>query len=189
MNPNLNPNGTIYGLPYSFGATAFYWSKALFKKAGLHPEPHSDDVQRAIVRAPEASRLRASRHSEEETKGGVFFSWWMYIGVPGVMNLKACYGLSDGATKWTDPRMATVVKEWLTSVQRGFLASNQQELFAGDFSGFGNWENGNAALVWALPGEGPILAKDDSTNLGTAAAVIGAGSSKPNFYMAGPTLG
>jgi ABC-type glycerol-3-phosphate transport system substrate-binding protein len=188
MNPHLNPNGTIYGLPYSFGATAFYWNKALFKKAGLDPN-HIATTYNGLL--SELQKLKAAGITPlgGGDKGGVFFSWWMYIGVPGVMNLKACYGLSDGATKWTDPRMATVVKEWLTFVQRGFLASNQQELFAGDFSGFGNWENGNAALVWAFPGYRPILAKDDSTNLGTAAAVIGAGSSKPNFYMAGPTLG
>lgn len=188
MNPKLNPNGTVYGLPYSFGATAFYWNKALFKKAGLDPN-HIATTYTALL--AELQKLKAAGITPlgGGDKEGTDFSWWMYIGVPGVMNLKACYGLSDGTTKWTDPRMAVVVKEWLTFVQDGFLAPNQQELFVGDFSGFGNWENGKAALVWAFPGYRPVLAKADSTNLGTAAAVIGAGATTPYFYMAGPTLG
>lgn len=188
MNPKLNANGSIYGLPYSFGATAFYWNKALFRQAGLNPNRIATTYNGLLA---ELKRLKKAGITPlgGGDKEGIDFSWWMYIGVPGVMNLKSCYGLANGSTKWTDPRMAEVVQEWLTFVKDGFLAPNQQELFVGDFSGFGNWSNGKAGLAWAFPGYRPLLNKDDSTNLGTAPALIGYGSSTPNFYMAGPTLG
>lgn len=188
MNPQLDPNGTIYGVPYSFGATAFYYNKALWEKAGLDPNNFPTTYNGLVA---DLQKLKAAGITPigGGDKQGTYFTWWLYIAVPGVMPLNACYGLSDGKTKWTDPRVKQVAQEWLSFVKDGFLEPNQAEQFVGDFSGFGNWVNGQAALVWAFPGYRPVLAKDDKTNLGTAPAVLGFGSAKPYFYMAGPSLG
>jgi multiple sugar transport system substrate-binding protein len=189
MNPSLNPNGPIYGLPYSFSGTTFYYNKQLWAKAGLDPNapfPRTYDGLVADLQKLKAAGITPLGGGD---KGGDDFGWWMYLAVPGVMPLKDCYGLDTGATKWNDPRMKEVVTEWLNFVQSGFLAPNQQELNVGDFSGFGNFVNGQAALVWAFPGYRPHLATGDATNVGTAATSIGFANQKPYFYMAGPVLG
>jgi multiple sugar transport system substrate-binding protein len=188
MNPDLDPNGKVYGIPYSFGGTAFYWNKAVFEKAGADPNkfPTSYDDLLTVFKKLKAAGITPIGGGD---KLGIFSSWWMYAAIPGVMSLQDCYGLSNGKTKWSDPRVKRTLQIYLDWIKAGYFASNQAELNAGDFSGFTNWINGQAGVVWAFPGYRPKLAQDDAKNLGTAAAVIGIDAPAPHFYMAGPTLG
>jgi raffinose/stachyose/melibiose transport system substrate-binding protein len=188
MTPNLDPTGTVYGVPYSFGGTAWYWNKQLFTKAGLDPSTfpttYTDfDAALAQLKAAGVTPIGGG------DKAGVFATWWTFIALPGVMDAKTCFGLGDGTTKFSDPRVKTVMQDWIDLIKNGNFDANQAELNAGDFSGFGNWINGKAAIVWAFPGYRPILAADDKTNLGTAAADLAIDGPTAHFYMAGATLG
>jgi multiple sugar transport system substrate-binding protein len=188
MTTNLDPNGTVYGVPYSFGGTAWYWNKALFTKAGLDPNSFPTtytDFVAALAKLKAAGIIPIGGGD----KAGVFATWWTFIALPGVMDAKTCFGLGDGTTKFSDPRVKLVMQDFLNLIQNGDFAKNQAELNAGDFSGFGNWINGQAAIVWAFPGYRPILATNDTTNLGTAAADLAIDGPTAHFYMAGATLG
>lgn len=188
MNPDLDPNGKVYGIPYSFGGTAFYWNKQVFQKAGLDPNKFPTAYP-DLLDAFQKIKAAGITPIGGGDKLGIFSSWWMYAAIPGVMSLQDCYGLGTGKTKWSDPRVKKTLQIYLDWIKMGFFAPNQAELNSGDFSGFTNWINGKAGVVWAFPGYRPKLAKDDAANLGTAAAVIGIDAPTPHFYMAGPTLG
>ncbi len=189
MNPDLNPNGKIYGIPYSFGASAFYYNKALFQKAGLDPSSFPTTYSDFIAAMDKLKAAGVNPPIGGGDFNGYLSNWWMGITVPGVMSFEDCAGLGNGKTKWSDPRMKTVLQDFLDLIKKGYLARNQVELNSADFSGYANWINGQAAVAWAFPGYRPVLAQNDATNLGTAPGVLAVDGPKPHFFIAGPTLG
>jgi ABC-type glycerol-3-phosphate transport system substrate-binding protein len=188
MTTNLDPKGTVYGVPYSFGGTAWYWNKALFTKAGLDPAKFPTTYPDFLATLKKLKDAGITPIGGGD-KNGTFATWFTFIAFPGVMDGPTCYGLGDGTTKFSDPRVKQVMQDWIDLIKGGNFAPNYAELNAGDFSGFTNWINGQAAIAWAFPGYRPKLAKDDATNLGTQAAVLAIDGPTPHFYMAGATLG
>jgi multiple sugar transport system substrate-binding protein len=188
MNPKLDPNGQIYGIPYSFGASAFYYNKALFTKAGLDPNTFPTTYEGLVQTLGKLKAAGITPLGGGDKTGGATW-WWLLIAVPSLMDLPSCYGLADGTTKWSDPRIKQAIQMHLDLIKAGYYASNYQELMVNDFSGFGNFINGQAAVVWAFPGYRPVLAKDDATNIGTAPGILSVGGKPAYFFNAGPVLG
>lgn len=186
MNPELDADGAIYGLPYSLSIPAIYYNKELFSQAGLDPERPPSSLSELIEYSDALLDAGITPLAGGNAQGTLYL-WWFENVLGGVAPAAEWMELALGDRPWTDEMLRIPAEMYMDFIDRGYFAPNHPELWVGDFSGYSNFVNGEAAIAPAYTHYRPaLLENDDDIGVWTNLAIS---ANEPFFKPAGPVLG
>jgi ABC-type glycerol-3-phosphate transport system substrate-binding protein len=151
--PDYAKDGDRYGLPTGVNGWAFYYNKALFKKAGLPTDFHPTSWAE-VKEAAEKLKAAGIEPFTEGSKEGFVNDYWFTVGFEGQTNPAQKEAFAKGELPFTDEAVSESLRPLVEMSEANLFASNRfvQTEEEGWFNNFAESKGAMLLSFWNLVG-------------------------------------